>query len=329
MITFLYPKLLFLLLVLPLLIIWYVMRGRKEHASLRNTSLSLLGRKRGWRTKLLHLPFILRIASLALLIVALARPQSTGSWSESDTEGIDIVLTMDISGSMLAMDFEPNRVEASKAVAANFIASREHDNIGLVAFSGESFTASPLTTDHAQLLNRLATLYPGIIEDRTAIGLGLVTAINRLRESKAESKVIILLTDGSNNAGDISPQMAADLAQSLGITVHCIGMGTLAAEAPVPVQSPFGDTRVQSMPVDIDEPTLKDIASKTGGIYYRASNNTSLERIYQEIDKLEKTKLHTRNYQIVGENFGLFALMALALLLIEFVLRHTLLRTNP
>ncbi len=327
--TFLYPKVLFLLFLLLPLIVWYILRGRRDHASLLTPSLALLGGARGWRTRLIHLPFILRMLALVSIIVALARPQSHGSWSEQDTEGIDIVLTMDISGSMLAMDFSPTRVEAAKQVAANFIASREHDNIGLVAFSGESFTASPLTTDHAQLLNRLAGLYPGMIEDRTAIGLGLVTAVNRLRDSKADSKVIILLTDGSNNAGDISPQMAADLAKALGITVHAIGMGTLAGEAPIAVQGPFGGTSVQSMPVDIDEPTLREIASKTGGVYFRATDNTNLEKIYTEIDKLEKTKLHTRNYQLVSEDFALFALLALALLVVEFILRHSLLRTTP
>lgn len=327
--TFLYPKLLFFLLGLVPLLIWYIWRGRKEHASLLSPSLKLLGGVRAWRTRLVHLPFMLRLVALALLIVALARPQSHGSWSEQDTEGIDIVLTMDISGSMLAMDFNPTRVDAAKQVAANFITNREHDNIGLVAFSGESFTASPLTTDHAQLLNRLASLYPGMIEDRTAIGLGLVTAINRLRESKSDSKVIILLTDGSNNAGDISPQMAADLAKALDITIHAIGMGTLAGEAPIAVQGPFGGTSVQSMPVDIDEPTLREIVNKTGGVYFRATDNSNLEGIYKEIDKLEKTKLRTRNYQVVGEDFPIFALAALVLLLIEFILRHTMLRTAP
>lgn len=327
--TFLYPKLLFLLLLIPALVAWYMWRGRRAHATLRSTSLSWLSGYRGWRTKLMHLPFILRMLALATLIVALARPQSHGSWSESDVEGIDIVMTMDISGSMLAKDFIPNRAEAAKEVAARFIARREHDNIGLVAFSGESFTASPLTTDHAQLLNRLASLYPGMIEDRTAIGLGLVTAINRLRESGAESKVIILLTDGSNNAGDISPQMAADLAHTLGITIHTIGMGTLEGEAPFDIQGPFGTTSRQFMPVDIDEPTLREIAAKTEGVYFRASDNDNLEQIYQEIDALEKTKLRTRNYQVVGEDFGLWALLAFGLLILEFVLRHTLFRTNP
>lgn len=327
--TFLYPKLLWLLLLVPVLCAWYIWRGRRLHATLRTPSLAMLAGKRGWRTRLLHLPIVLRMLALVALVVALARPQSQGAWSEQQAEGIDIMLTMDISGSMLAMDFSPTRVEAAKRVAASFVARREHDNIGLVAFSGESFTASPLTTDHAQLLNRLVALYPGMIEDRTAIGLGLVTTVNRLRESKAKSKVIILLTDGRNNAGDISPQMAADLAQAMGITIHTIGMGTLAESAPIAVPSPFGGTSVQQMPVDIDEPTLQELASKTGGVYYRATEDESLDRIYKEIDKLEKTKLKTKNYQVVGENFALFVAIGLLLLLLEFILRHTLLRTNP
>ncbi len=263
--TFLYPKVLYLLLLIPALLLWYLLRGRKQHASLRIPSVAFLGKERGWRTHLIHLPFILRSLALVALIIALARPQSHGAWSESSAEGIDIVMAMDVSSSMLAMDFEPNRLEAAKKEAADFINTRENDNIGLVVFSGESFTYSPLTTDHAQVLNRLYTLEPGMIEDGTAIGLGLVTAVNRLRGSKAKSKVIILLTDGRNNTGDISPQTAADLAAALDINVHCIGMGTLAGEAPVPVASPFGVVRTQMADVDVDEPTLKTIAHKTGG----------------------------------------------------------------
>lgn len=328
MITFLYPKVLLLLLLLPVLIVWYIVRGNRSYASLRIPSLFFIS-YRGWRVRLRHLPFILRQLSLSLFILALARPQSTGFWSKQDYMGIDIMLTMDISGSMLAMDFKPNRVEVAKEVAASFIASREHDNIGLVAFSGESFTSCPLTTDHAQLLNRLSSLYPGMIEDRTAIGLGLVTAINRLRDSQAKSKVIILLTDGSNNAGDISPQTAADLAKALDITIHTIGMGTLADVAPIPVQSIFGDTQVQNMPVDIDENTLKELSAKTGGIYFRATDNTSLQEIYKAIDKLEKSKLQTRSYRSVREEFPTYLLLGLLLLFVEFLFRHVLLRTNP
>ncbi len=327
--TFLYPKVLYLLLLIPALLLWYLLRGRKQHASLRIPSVAFLGKERGWRTHLIHLPFILRSLALVALIIALARPQSHGAWNESSAEGIDIVMAMDVSSSMLAMDFEPNRLEAAKKEAADFINTRENDNIGLVVFSGESFTYSPLTTDHAQVLNRLYTLEPGMIEDGTAIGLGLVTAVNRLRGSKAKSKVIILLTDGRNNTGDISPQTAADLAAALDINVHCIGMGTLAGEAPVPVASPFGVVRTQMADVDVDEPTLKTIAHKTGGLYYRATDNNALNHIYKEIDKLEKTKLKNKNYQVVGEDFPLFALIAALCILLEFILRNTLLRTNP
>lgn len=327
--TFLYPKVLYLLLLIPALLLWYLLRGRKQHASLRIPSVAFLGKERGWRTHLIHLPFILRSLALVALIIALARPQSHGAWRESSAEGIDIVMAMDVSSSMLAMDFEPNRLEAAKKEAADFINTRENDNIGLVVFSGESFTYSPLTTDHAQVLNRLYTLEPGMIEDGTAIGLGLVTAVNRLRGSKAKSKVIILLTDGRNNTGDISPQTAADLAAALDINVHCIGMGTLAGEAPVPVASPFGVVRTQMADVDVDEPTLKTIAHKTGGLYYRATDNNALNHIYKEIDKLEKTKLKNKNYQVVGEDFPLFALIAALCILLEFILRNTLLRTNP
>ena len=327
--TFLYPKVLYLLLLIPALLLWYLLRGRKQHASLRIPSVAFLGKERGWRTHLIHLPFILRNLALVALNIALARPQSHGAWSESSAEGIDIVMAMDVSSSMLAMDFEPNRLEAAKKEAADFINTRENDNIGLIVFSGESFTYSPLTTDHAQVLNRLYTLEPGMIEDGTAIGLGLVTAINRLRGSKAKSKVIILLTDGRNNTGDISPQTAADLAAALDINVHCIGMGTLAGEAPVPVASPFGVVRTQMADVDVDEPTLKTIAHKTGGLYYRATDNNALNHIYKEIDKLEKTKLKNKNYQVVGEDFPLFALIAALCILLEFILRNTLLRTNP
>lgn len=315
--------------MLPLVIGWHVYRRHSGHASVRVSSLRFVGPKRGLRTYLIHLPLVLRVAALALLIIALARPQSTGSWEEHDTEGIDIMLTMDLSSSMLSMDFTPNRLEAAKRVASTFVAHREYDNLGLVVFAGESFTASPLTTDHASLLNRIAEMRIGIIEDRTAIGLGLVTAINRLRESKTPSKVIILLTDGSNNAGDISPQMAAQIAQTYSITIHTIGMGSLSGEAPYPVQSFFGDTRVRNVPVDIDEDTMREIAQTTGGLYFRASDDASLDAVYQEIDKLEKTKLQTRSYHTVSERYQLFALWGLLLLLVEFILRHTILRTNP
>ena len=272
--------------------------------------------------------FALRLLALGLIIVALARPQSSSSWSEDRVEGIDIMLTMDISTSMLAMDFQPNRVEAAKEVAMRFIANRPNDNIGLVVFAGESFTACPLTQDHATLINRLREMTTGIIADQTAIGSGLATAISRLKDSKTKSKVIILLTDGANNTGNISPKMAADLAKTFGISIYTIGVGSGAGEAPYPIQTPLG-TVVRNMPVDLDEPTMQQIADVSGGAYFRATDNESLAAIYKKIDQLEKTKLSTRNYHTTYEEFFIFVLAAAFLLLLEYLLRSTILRTNP
>lgn len=327
--TFLHPHLLWLLLLLPVLLLIYVLWRRKQQASLRMPSLHFLdGVSGGVRVYLRHSVFALRLLALGLIIIALARPQSSSSWSEDRVEGIDIMLTMDISTSMLAMDFQPNRVEAAKEVAMRFVANRPNDNIGLVVFAGESFTACPLTQDHATLINRLRSMTPGIIEDQTAIGSGIATAIGRLKESKAKSKVIILLTDGANNTGNISPKMAADLAKTFGISIYTIGVGSGAGEAPYPIETPFG-TVVRNMPVDLDEPTMRQIAEISGGAYFRATDNESLSAIYKKIDQLEKTKLSTRNYHTTYEEFFIFVLVAALLLLIEFVLRSTLFRTNP
>ena len=327
--TFLHPHLLWLLLLLPVLLLIYVLWRRKQQASLRMPSLHFLdGIGGGVRVYLRHSVFALRLLALGLIIIALARPQSSSSWSEDRVEGIDIMLTMDISTSMLAMDFQPNRVEAAKEVAMRFVANRPNDNIGLVVFAGESFTACPLTQDHATLINRLRSMTPGIIEDQTAIGSGIATAIGRLKESKAKSKVIILLTDGANNTGNISPKMAADLAKTFGISIYTIGVGSSAGEAPYPIETPFG-TVVRNMPVDLDEPTMRQIAEISGGAYFRATDNESLSAIYKKIDQLEKTKLSTRNYHTTYEEFFIFVLVAALLLLIEFVLRSTLFRTNP
>lgn len=327
--TFLHPHLLWLLLLLPVLLLIYVLWRRMQQASLRMPSLHFLdGVGGGVRVYLRHSVFALRLLALGLIIIALARPQSSSSWSEDRVEGIDIMLTMDISTSMLAMDFQPNRVEAAKEVAMRFVANRPNDNIGLVVFAGESFTACPLTQDHATLINRLRSMTPGIIEDQTAIGSGIATAIGRLKESKAKSKVIILLTDGANNTGNISPKMAADLAKTFGISIYTIGVGSGAGEAPYPIETPFG-TVVRNMPVDLDEPTMRQIAEISGGAYFRATDNESLSAIYKKIDQLEKTKLSTRNYHTTYEEFFIFVLVAALLLLIEFVLRSTLFRTNP
>lgn len=327
--TFLHPELLWLLLLLPALLIIYIVWRRRQQASLRIPSLLFLRDMRGGlRVYLRHSLFALRLLALGLIIVALARPQSSSSWSEDRVEGIDIMLTMDISTSMLAMDFQPNRVEAAKEVAMRFIANRPNDNIGLVVFAGESFTACPLTQDHATLINRLREMTPGMIEDQTAIGSGLATAISRLKDSKTKSKVIILLTDGANNTGNISPKMAADLAKTFGISIYTIGVGSGAGEAPYPIQTALGVV-VRNMPVDLDEPTMRQIADVSGGAYFRATDNESLSAIYQKIDQLEKTKLSTRNYHTTYEEFFVFVLAAALLLLLEFVLRSTVLRTNP
>ena len=322
--TFLHPELLWLLLLLPALLIIYIVWRRRQHASLRVPSLLFLRDMRGGlRVYLRHSLFVLRLLALGLIIVALARPQSSSSWSEDRVEGIDIMLTMDISTSMLAMDFQPNRVEAAKEVAMRFIANRPNDNIGLVVFAGESFTACPLTQDHATLINRLREMTPGMIEDQTAIGSGLATAISRLKDSKTKSKVIILLTDGANNTGNISPKMAADLAKTFGISIYTIGVGSGAGEAPYPIQTALG------VVVRLDEPTMRQIADVSGGAYFRATDNESLSAIYQKIDQLEKTKLSTRNYHTTYEEFFVFVLAAALLLLLEFILRSTVLRTNP
>lgn len=328
--TFLYPHLLWLLVLLPVILAWYLFRGRYQHASI---TMPLVVPKeishRSWRVRLRHVPFFLKLVALGSVIVALARPQNANSWTEGNIEGIDIVLTMDISTSMLAMDFQPNRIEGAKAVAKDFIAMRPNDNIGLVAFAGESFTACPLTSDHAVLLNRLSELEPGIIQDQTAIGLGLVTALNRLKGSEASSKVVILLTDGVNNAGDVSPQMASQLAASLGITIHTIGMGSGEGMAPYPFTSAFGGTMIRSVPVELDEDVLRQIATATGGEYFRATDQESLQYIYKQIDQMEKTKIKTRNYNVVNEEYMSWLFVALLALLFSFVLRNTYLRTSP
>ena len=327
--TFLHPHVLWLLLLIPALALFYILWRRKQQATLRTPSLQLLqGAGAGWRVRLRHLVPVLRLLGLSAIIIALARPQSSTSWTESQVEGIDIMLTMDISTSMLAMDFEPNRVEAAKEVAMRFIANRPNDNIGLVVFAGESFTACPLTQDHATLVNRLSQMKPGIIEDQTAIGSGLATAISRLKDSKTKSKVVILLTDGANNTGNISPSMAAELAKTLGISVYTIGVGSGSGAAPYPIETPVG-TVVRNMPVDLDEPTMRQIAEISGGEYFRATDNQSLAKIYKEIDRLEKTKLSTRSYHKVYEQFAFFVLIAALCLLLEWLLRSTIFRLNP
>lgn len=327
-VTFYNPELLWLSLIVVPIIVWYILKEKNTHASMTFSSLSILKQiKRKGNPWLRHVLFAMRMISVLLLIVALARPQHKNSWEEYSSEGIDIVLAVDISSSMLARDFTPDRLEAAKAVASKFVNARNHDRIGLVVFSGESFTQCPLTTDHAVVINLLNELKSGMIEDGTAIGLGLANAVNRLKDSQSKSKVIILLTDGVNNRGAIAPQTAAELAKTFGIRVYTIGVGTYG-NAPYPVQTPFG-IQMQQMPVEIDETSLISIADLTGGRYFRADDNEKLASIYEEIDQLEKDKIEVKHFSKKEELYFPFAMAALLLLLSEALLRYSLLRRIP
>jgi Ca-activated chloride channel family protein len=323
--TFYNPDFLYALALVVLLWIWYYFRQREQAAQLQISSLKGITQN-SWKAKGRHLLFLFRTIALAILIIAFARPQSTLSWEDMITEGIDIVISMDISGSMLAQDLKPDRLEASKNVAMNFISGRPNDRIGLVIFSGESFTQCPLTTDHQVLQNLFANVKSGMVEDGTAIGMGLATAVNRLKESEAISKVIILLTDGVNNQGSVAPLTAAKIAQKFGIRVYTIGVGT-KGYAPYPFKTPFGTTVYQDVEVQIDEETLQNIASVTNGQYFRATSNKALESIYREIDQLERSKIEIKEYHKKKEEFFPLALLALTLLIIEFALRHTIFRS--
>lgn len=274
-----------------------------------------------------HVLFALEVLAIVLLVVALARPQSSNSWQTYTSEGIDIVLALDVSGSMLARDFTPDRLEAAKEVATKFILERPQDKIGLVIFAGESFTQCPLTTDQAVLVNLLRDVKSGMIEDGTAIGLGLANAVNRLKDSPAKSKVVILLTDGVNNRGAVAPATAAELARTYGIRVYTIGVGTYG-EAPYPVPTPFG-VQLQNVPVEIDEEVLQQIAALTGGKYFRATDNDKLKQIYQEIDQLEKSKIEVKHFSKKNEQYFVFGLAGLCLLIVQVLLRYTLLRKIP
>ena len=325
-IEFANPKLLWRLLLVPLTIIWYILRHKKQEASVNFSDLKgMVKLPKTWKAYLRHLLFALKMAALALLIVALARPQSSSTNSTSNIEGIDIVMAMDVSGSMLARDLKPDRLTAAKNVASDFVKDRSGDRMGLVIFSGESFTQVPLTTDHGVMLNMLAEMKNGLIEDGTAIGDGLATSINRLKDSEAISKVIILLTDGMNNAGSVDPYTAAEMAKLFGIRVYTIGVGSYGT-APYPVQTPFG-TQMQQMKVEIDEKLLTSVANMTGGKYFRATSNQKLDEIYQEIDKLERSKIEVTEFRRLHEEFYPLVAMALALLLFEFLLRKTIFRT--
>ena len=315
----------FFLLFIPIaLLIWYFFKSKKNTGEIVFSDLHSLENTKTIKNKLIHLTYLFKICALILLIIALARPQSSTNWEESITEGIDIILSMDISGSMLAEDLKPNRLEASKEVAMDFISKRANDRVGLVIFSGESFTQCPLTTDHNVLINLFKDVKSGMVEDGTAIGMGLATAVNRLKESDAISKVIILLTDGVNNKGVVAPFTAAEIAKKFGIRVYTIGVGT-EGYAPYPFQTPFG-IQYQDVEVQIDEETLQNIATVTDGKYFRATNNSKLKEIYKDIDKLEKSKIEVTEFHKRSEEFNKFAIPALLLLVLGFILDKTYLK---
>jgi len=317
------PDFLWLLLIIPAMIAFYIFKQQKSTASVRVSGLDpFKNAGTTFRHWLRHLLFAFRTAAIFLLIITLARPQSSNNYQDISTEGIDIVLALDISGSMLARDFKPDRLEASKNVATEFISGRPYDRIGLVVFSGESFTQCPITTDHAVLVNLLREIKMGMIEDGTAIGEGLATAVNRLKGSEAKSKVIILLTDGVNNRGLVAPVTAAEIAKTYGVRVYTIGVGTMGV-APYPVQTPYG-VQYQDMPVEIDEGILRQIAQMTDGKYFRATDNAKLQQVYTEIDKLEKSRIDVRQFRIREEKYMIYAVIAFALIMLEIVLRNTL-----
>jgi Ca-activated chloride channel family protein len=327
-ISFAYPWVLYFILVVPVLITWYIWQGRKKQAAITYSSLKMFEKiPATFRERLRHLPFVLRMLALIFLIIALARPQNFSAGQSINAEGIDIAMVLDISGSMLAEDFKPNRLEAAKNVIDNFVSARTTDRIGLVIFSREAFTQCPLTIDYSVLRNLLGDIRTGMIEDGTAIGNGIANGINRLKDSDAESRVIILLTDGVNNAGEVDPISAAEIASTFGIRIYTIGVGT-RGEAPYPVQTPFG-TRYQMVPVEIDEVILKKIADITGGEYFRATNNRALEEIYNKIDKMEKTKIEITSYRNAKELFAGWLGIGFILLLLELLASKTILRKLP
>ncbi|MCF0219462.1 MAG: VWA domain-containing protein [Muribaculaceae bacterium] len=324
-----HPHILWLLLLLVPLIVWYVIKQRNIHPSLGISSTAPFAKiGRSWKEYLRHVAFALQMAAIACVIVVLARPQTSDSWRTSSVEGTDIILALDISTSMLARDFKPDRFESAKAVAQKFVAGRDGDNMGLVIFAAESFTSVPMTNDRALLANYIQDLKMGMLEDGTAIGDGLATSINRIREGKAKSKSIILLTDGSNNTGNVAPLTAAEIAAKNGIKVYTVGVGTNGM-APYPQEDMFGHISYVNMPVVIDEPTLRKIADMTGGRYFRATDARVLSDIFETIDKLEKTKMDVHNFSQTEDDYLPWALAALALFVAALVLRTTVLRSIP
>jgi Ca-activated chloride channel homolog len=327
-VTFARPEMFLLALILPVMVYFHFWRENQRKSDFRFPTIAhFQGMKGSWRVWLRHLPFALRTLGVALLIVVLARPQVFDKEIKRDVEGIDIILCLDTSTSMAAEDLKPNRIEAAKNVAIEFVKGRQSDRIGIVPFAAQSFTQCPLTTDYSVVVSLLGDLRFGMVEDGTAIGMALATALNRLRESEAKSKVVILLTDGQNNRGELDPVTAAHAAQALGIRVYTVGVGT-RGYAPYPVNTPFGK-QYQNVEVNIDEDMLKEIASLTGGKYFRATNEKALHDIYREIDQLERTKVNVEEYRRVAEVFYPWLWAALALLSIESILSLTVLRKLP
>lgn len=321
-----YPKLLWLMVLPALLVahyIWTELSGRRPHMRV-STSVPWTLKGRSFMSVFRHIPFVLRISALALIIVAIARPRSSQDMEKVDTEGIDIILTMDVSTSMLARDFTPDRISASKDIAIEFISQRPSDRMGIVVFAGESFTQCPLTTDRATLINMMKEVQTDLIEDGTAIGNGLATAVARMKDSDAKSRVVILLTDGVNNRGEISPQMAAEIAKTYGVRVYTIGVGK-EGMAPYPVMTPWG-VEIQNVKVEIDEELLAQIAESTGGKYFRATDNTKLSEIYSEINKMEKVRTTVDTFPVYKELFGRYALLALLAILLELMLNWFVIR---
>ncbi len=329
MVKFANPQYLWLFLVYIPLIIWYIYQHRGAYPSMNMSSIMpLKNMAKSYKQYFIHVLFIIRLIIIGCIILVIARPQIYGNWRTTKTEGIDIVIAMDVSTSMLARDFKPDRLEAAKVVANKFVSSREYDNIGLVIFAGESFTAVPMTIDRSALTNHITNTKMGLLDDGTAIGNGIITAVNRIKDGKAKSKIIILLTDGSNNSGNIEPIPAAEIAKKYGIKIYTIGVGRNGT-APYPQIDYFGRVTYVPQQVIIDEETLKSIASITGGKYFRATNNNVLSDVFNEIDKLEKTEMDIRHFSHTEDDFSVWAWIALCLFIIERGLRYTLLRTIP
>ncbi|MEP6676060.1 MAG: VWA domain-containing protein [Ferruginibacter sp.] len=316
-----------LMAILPLLTVWYVLKNNKQQGAISISDASATGLG-GWKSSLRHLPFAFRLLAMACIIMALAKPQTKSEQQNAEGEGVDIVLCMDISGSMNALDFQPNRLEAAKNVAIDFVNRRLTDRIGVVIFSGESFTQCPLTTDHAVLQQSIQSIRNGLLEDGTAIGAGLGTSVDRLRSSTSKSKVIILLTDGVNNGGLIDPNTAKEIAKAYGVKVYTIGVGT-DGYAPVQVRDPMGNVVTQQQKVTIDEKLLNEIATETGGKYFRAKDNEGLKNIYASIDALEKSKVEVTTFTRYTDKFFPFVMAAMFFLLLEVLLRFTVFKKFP